>query len=55
MKKLNYLSIIAVVSLLLVNSLSVLADGDTPVGNRTDNIVGYIYDALGSIIGYIFG
>ena len=53
MKKLNYLTICAVVCLLLVNSSSVLADGDTPIINRS--VVGYIYDALGSIVGYIYG
>jgi hypothetical protein len=53
MKKKNYLSFMAAICLLIVNSVSVFADGDTPVGNRS--IVGYIYDALGNIIGYIYG
>lgn len=60
MKKSKILTLITVICLFLINSLSVLADGNTPVGNRdgdtpVGNIVGYLYDALGDIIGYIFG
>lgn len=48
------------VCLLFVNSISVLADGGTPIANRDGdtpiaNIIGYLYDALGNIIGYLFG
>ena len=32
---------------------SVFADGDSGHGNRS--ILGYVYDALGNIIGYIYG
>mgnify|MGYP001270416694 FL=1 len=39
--------------LTLATALSVFADGDTTHGNRS--VVGYIYDALGNIIGYIYG
>jgi hypothetical protein len=53
MKKINYLSVMAVVCLLLANATSVFADGDTPIANRS--VIGYIYDALGNIIGYIYG
>jgi hypothetical protein len=39
--------------LTLTTALSVFADGETTSGNRS--IIGYIYDALGNIIGYIYG
>ena len=38
--------------LIMTTALSVFADGETTQGNR--NIIGYIYDAFGNIIDYIF-
>lgn len=38
--------------LILTTALSVFADGETGGGNR--NIIGYIYDAFGNIVDYIF-
>jgi hypothetical protein len=39
--------------LTLATAVSVFADGESTHGNRS--IIGYIYDALGEIIGYIYG
>jgi hypothetical protein len=39
--------------LTLSTALSVFADGETGTGNRS--IIGYIYDAFGNIIDYIWG
>lgn len=38
--------------LILTTALSVFADGET--GSGTRSIIGYVYDAVGNVIDYIF-
>lgn len=38
--------------LILTTALSVFADGETGHGSRS--IIGYIYDAIGNIVEYIY-
>lgn len=38
--------------LILTTALSVFADGETGQGSRS--IIGYVYDAIGNIVEYIY-
>lgn len=38
--------------LILTTALSVFADGET--GSGTRSIIGYVYDAIGNIVEYIY-